>query len=111
MTENQPAKKWKFDFIGGSEGLSDTTEETEESFFPLTQAKVGDRVWITGLRNTQDIKPLLKMGLQPGNQLEVLPPTAGGSIVVSYQGNRIGLSSYIACHIMVTDNSTLMEDV
>lgn len=50
MTQEQPAKKWRFDFIGGSEEISDETEDLrEESFFPLSQAKIGDRVCIVGL--------------------------------------------------------------
>ncbi|WP_013322824.1 FeoA family protein [Gloeothece verrucosa] len=112
MTSEKRAKKWKFDFIGGSEGSLQVNDELgEDSFFPLTQAKAGDQVWITGLSNTQDIKPLLVLGLQPGNKLEILPPTSGGSIIVSCEGNRIGLSVEIARQIMVTDNSSLLEEI
>ncbi len=113
---------WDFTFFGETAANSDEEESeaqiapelwqselTMEQVFPLSTAKVGDRLWVVGFRGKGGISRLLSMGLTPGIELQVVSCTPGGSVMVNVAGNRIGLGAGMADKILVTDNSILSK--
>jgi ferrous iron transport protein A len=101
-------QSWAFTFIGGtSEIETEASESTIEQVFPLTETKVGDRVWIVGFSGEGGISRLLSLGLIPEAEVEVVSCMSGGSIVVKFQNNRLGLGAGMANRVMVTDNPVL----
>lgn len=116
----QQRQSW-FTFLGGSLDRSDISEAMVDSqafshteaphSFPLSQAQVGDRVWIVGLNTGPEGRQrLISMGLNRGTELEVVNQTAGGSIMVAVANARLGLGADIADKIYVR-RSAIQSDV
>lgn len=120
---NRPRKShknrhgWEFTFIEETLDIeSETSESVElapefsesnsaiEQVFPLTTTQVGDRVWIVGFSGKGGISRLLSLGLIPGAEVEVISCTPGGSVIVKFQNNRLGLGAGMANRVLVTDN-------
>ncbi|MCU0535235.1 MAG: ferrous iron transport protein A [Hydrococcus sp. Prado102] len=100
-------QSWAFTFIGGTSEIETEASESIEQVFPLTETKIGDRVWIVGFSGEGGISRLLSLGLIPGAEVEVVSSMSGGSIVVKFQNNRLGLGAGMANRVMVTDNPVL----
>ena len=116
---NRKGPGWGFTFLGGSEDagqeLKDLAKLEEESgdglSFSLSEARVGDRLWIVGFRDRGDKGRLLAMGLHPGKEIEVISTAPGGSVIVAIQNNRIGVDGGMAKKIMVSsDRSTTNKE-
>ena len=101
-----------FTFLGGSLEQPDIREAMADSqmlspaevstSFPLSQAHVGERVWIVGFTaGPEGRQRLISMGLNRGTELEVINQTAGGSIMVAVANTRLGLGVDIADKIYV----------
>ncbi|MGD1953079.1 MAG: ferrous iron transport protein A [Leptolyngbyaceae cyanobacterium] len=105
----QQRRSW-FTFLGGSleqpdsgEAMADdqTLSQPATSFL-LSQANVGDLVWIVGFTaGPEGRQRLISMGLNRGTELEVVNRTAGGSIMVAVANTRLGLGLDIADKIYV----------
>ncbi|MBE9171264.1 ferrous iron transport protein A [Pleurocapsales cyanobacterium LEGE 06147] len=117
-TEQRNGRGWRFTFFGEtSENPGEEENEvqiapeftqselTMEQVFPLSTAKISDRLWVVGFRGKGGISRLLSMGLTPGIELQVVSCTPGGSVMVNVGGNRIGLGAGMAEKILVIDNS------
>ncbi len=115
---NRRGPGWGFTFFGGSDlgaqELKDLAEVDEESgdglSFPLSQAKVGDRLWIVGFTGRGDKGRLLGMGLHPGKEIEVISKAPGGSVIVAVENNRIGVDGGMASKIMVSSDRSLAQN-
>lgn len=97
-------RSW-FTFLGGSlehlDGQPLSRTEAVNSF-PLSQANVGDLVWIVEfMAEPEERQRLISMGLNRGTELEVVNQTAGGSIMVAVANTRLGLGLDIANNIYV----------
>ena len=104
-------RSW-FTFLGGSLEQPDLGEvmaddqilsqaEAATSFL-LSQANVGDLVWIVGFKaGPEGRQRLISMGLNRGIELEVVNRTTGGSIMVAVANTRLGLGLDIADKIYV----------
>jgi ferrous iron transport protein A len=74
----------------------------QRSIMALTQAQVGDRVWIAGYESKDGVNRLLGMGLAPGMGIQVLQNLAG-NLVVGVGDSRIGIDGGMAKRILVSD--------
>lgn len=100
------SQQWQFTFVGGT-GIEAMSASGNPQEMPLSQAKPGDRVWITAIRST-DIS-MLSLGVVTGAELEVISCTAGGSVIVSCQGYCLGFGAMTARQILVTNNPSFSE--
>jgi len=115
---NRRGPGWGFSFFGGSDKtaseLKDLAELDEDSgdglSFPLSKAKVGDRLWIVGYRDRGDKGRLLSMGLNPGKEIEVISKAPGGSVIVAMQNNRIGVDGGMANKIMTSSDRSFAQN-
>ncbi|MEM1252730.1 MAG: FeoA family protein [Cyanobacteria bacterium P01_H01_bin.21] len=105
----QQRRSW-FTFLGGSLEQTDIGEADDQTLshteattsFLLSQANVGDLVWIVGFAaGPEGRQRLISMGLNRGTELEVVNRTAGGSIMVAVANTRLGLGLDIADKIYV----------
>jgi len=71
--------------------------------FPLSTMQVGDRLRIVSLNCGEANNRLMGMGLIPGAVLQVISCTAGGSIMVALDDQRLGLGAEMARQIQVMD--------
>lgn len=118
--QNQKRKGpgWGFTFFGGSgkagqelKNLAELDEESGDGLsFPLSKAKVGDRLWIVGYRDRGDKGRLLAMGLNPGKEIEVISKAPGSSVIVAMQNNRIGVDGGMANKIMVSSDRSFAQN-
>ena len=114
---NQKGPGWGFTFFGGSDtaGLElKDLAQLDEDFgdglsFPLSKAKIGDRLWIVGSKGG-DKGRLLGMGLNPGKEIEVISKAPGGSVIVAIENNRIGVDGGMANKIMVSSDRSLAQN-
>lgn len=81
--------------------------EAERGFstqvFPLSTMQVGDRLRIVSLNCGDANNRLMGMGLMPGAVLQIISCTAGGSVMVALQDQRLGLGAEMARKIQVID--------
>jgi ferrous iron transport protein A len=114
--QRKQLRGWGFTFLGETsktlqeeENLaaishqSIASESVSQASFPLTMANVGDRVVIVEIKGTGDTSHFLALGLTPGTELTIVSRISGGSTIVTFQGNRIGLGAKMAHEILVTD--------
>jgi len=77
----------------------------------ISEATAGDRVQITELQCGEGNSRLIAMGLMPGTEVEIVSRTPSGSVIVSINDDRIGLSSQMASQIYVTLSRLVIEEV
>jgi ferrous iron transport protein A len=86
---NQTPQGWGFTFVGGgcdrrdSPGRQDKSRKN--SMFSLSQATVGDRLWVVDLPAGLEPK-----GLRLGDEVSILSCTDSGSVVLSVNGQQLG---------------------
>jgi ferrous iron transport protein A len=90
-----------FDFKGETNNVS--TTELSNSAYPLSQARIGQAVWIVGFGQKGGVKRLLGMGLAPGMKLMVISSQPSGSVIVALENQRIGLGAEMAQKILVRE--------
>lgn len=118
--QNQTRKgpKWGFTFFGGSDeggqklkNLAKLDEESGDGLsFPLSKAKVSDRLWIVVSREREDQGHLLGMGLNPGKEIEVISKAPGGSVIVAIQNKCIGVDGRMASKIMTSSDRSFAQN-
>lgn len=116
QNRQQRYREWGFTFFGGTPATAweqqDSTEVARQSVdndsgvvvpFPLALSKVGDRLWIVGIRGKEVTNRLLALRLTPGTELTIVSRAPGGSVIVAFQDKRIGLGAGMAENILVRD--------
>ncbi|MGB6301764.1 MAG: FeoA family protein [Rivularia sp. (in: cyanobacteria)] len=87
----------------GNNPLIETENHHQKrSIMPLSKARVGSRVWITGYESKDGINRLVGMGLAPGMTIEVVQNLAG-NLLVAVGETRIGIDGGMAKRILVSD--------
>lgn len=103
-------------FIGGhdhleADSIHPTNRRTAASGagqFPLPMAVVGDRLWIVQIQGGHRIvRRLMDLGLTQGSEITIVSRTESGSMIVGFQGCRIGLGAGIAHRIIAS--TTLLD--
>lgn len=101
----------KITFIGGREdGAEDLAHDSEQRNspktarkFPLAMAAMGDRLWIVQIQGGHRmIRRLMDLGLTQGSEITIVSRTESGSMIVGFQGCRIGLGAGIAHRVIVS---------
>jgi len=70
---------------------------------PLAMAQVGDRLWIVQIQGGATLTRRLRdMGLNPGCEIAIVSRTESGSVVVGFQGCRLGLGAGMAHRVLVS---------
>ena len=84
-------------------GIAEPTHDATSGrlTFPLSSAKLGDRLKITALTSHDATARLLGMGFIPGASLEVVSMSTPGVVVVALQHQRLGLGAEMAQCIQV----------
>lgn len=100
---------WEFSFLGES-GEVDSSIDPSDALpspdsFTLSEANVGDRLWIVGLTRQSGFKRLQGMGLIPGVELRVLSRLSSGSVVLAVRDDRLGLDAGMAGKIFVSKSN------
>ncbi len=117
QNRKQRHSEWGFTFCGETPKTRWEEDDTREIAcqaadtkseavvpFPFALSKVGDRVRIVAIRGkSSTCRFVCSRGLTLGNELAIVSRIPGGSIIVAFQGNRIGLGAGIAHKILVTD--------
>ena len=84
----------------GSEKSSE--DLSSKSALPLALASEGERLRIVSLRGGRGFhEKLVSMGLNVGDEIEVIQRRAGGTVVIARGGNRYGLGGGMAQKILV----------
>ena len=79
-----------------SEGLS------SRSALPLALASEGERLRIVSLRGGRGFhEKLVSMGLNVGDEIEVIQRRAGGTVLIAKEGTRYGMGGGMAQKILV----------
>lgn len=73
----------------------------QSSFQVLSEAQVGDRLWIAGYQSKDGTNRLIGMGLAPGMEIQVLQNLAGNWLV-GIGESRIGIDGALARQIRVS---------
>jgi len=103
-------------FIGGREQEEeDSTRQPDRrnspktaGRFPLAMAAMGDRLWIIEIQGGHRmIRRLMDLGLTQGSEITIVSRTESGSMIVGFQGCRIGLGAGIAHRVIVS--TTLLD--
>ncbi|MBE9110936.1 ferrous iron transport protein A, partial [Nodosilinea sp. LEGE 07298] len=99
-------------FVGGTADLGDpptpghTFAESagaEAALLPLTMLAIGDRVWVCTIKGGHRmVRRLMDVGIVQGSEMTVVSRTDSGSVIVGFQGCRIGLGAGMAHRILVT---------
>ncbi|MBE9141453.1 ferrous iron transport protein A [Nodosilinea sp. LEGE 07088] len=99
-------------FVGGTADLSDPpvpdSDFTQspnfgETLLPLTMMTIGDLVWIVNIKGGHRmIRRLTDLGLTQGSEITIVSRIESGSMIIGFQGCRIGLGAGIAHRILVT---------
>ncbi|MGK7942854.1 MAG: ferrous iron transport protein A [Microcystaceae cyanobacterium] len=99
-------QNWRFSFFSESEDAQSPVEPTEpsNSSYSLSQATIGESIWVVGFQGKGGMNRLLGMGLTPGVELQVVSSQPSGSVLVAIQDNRIGIGAGMAHKIMVSDH-------
>ncbi|AMW29164.1 MULTISPECIES: ferrous iron transport protein A [Arthrospira] len=107
-----------FTYLKDNTGHDRTISESPESLvvvgkpstpgaFALSEAKVGDRLYIVALNCAGGNTRLMGMGLMPGVELNVISSTTSGSVIIALGDHRLGLGADMAENIQVaTENLT-----
>lgn len=80
----------------------DPNRRPERAIMTLAKAPVGEKAWVAGYENRENINRLAGIGLAPGMGIKVLQNLAG-NIVVGIGESRIGVDSGMAKQILVSD--------
>mgnify|MGYP005845252555 CR=1 FL=1 len=82
-------QSWGFTFVGGGsdrpDGPKQQNRSRKDSVFALSQASVGDRLWVVDLPPGPEPK-----GLRLGDEVTILSCTESGSVVLSVKGQQLG---------------------
>ncbi len=97
-------------FVGGAVDVDDAPEPAAivppgagEKLLPLAMMTLGDRVWIVEIKGGHTIvRRLTDLGLSQGCEITIVSRTESGSVIVGFQGCRIGLGAGIAHRVIVT---------
>jgi ferrous iron transport protein A len=73
----------------------------DDDVFPLSDTQIGDVLCIIQLQLKSSVKYLLKIGIFPGAELQVVSRSNTGSIIVTLQGKSVGLGADMAASILV----------
>ena len=107
---------WGFIFLGESsnhlghtEDIAEELQELSESelvasaSFPLTKANIGDGLQIVRFTDKGSSRHFLTLGLRIGTELTLINRAPSGSVIVTFQDNRIGLGASMAEKIWVSN--------
>ncbi|MFH7243782.1 MAG: ferrous iron transport protein A [Spirulina sp.] len=99
-------------FVGGTADLGDPlapnhdfaqSPNSGEARLPLTMMAIGDRVWIVEIKGGHRmVRRLTDLGLTQGSEITIVSRTESGSVIVGFQGCRIGLGAGISHRVLVT---------
>ncbi|WP_017663212.1 FeoA family protein [Baaleninema simplex] len=102
-------KGWGFTFLGGSLDPN-RTERGEASLsassFSLSEAKVGDRLWVV-----ESIGGQRSHELHVGDELTVINLTKSGSAIVEVNGDRVGLCARRTQTTLVSREAKVVADL
>jgi len=106
------AQLWNVTFIGGTADLDEASAAHHEVAssptpkgvqLPLSMTTVGDRVWVVSIKGGHRMtRRLMDVGIVQGSQITVVSRTESGSVIVGFQGCRIGLGAGMAHRVLVT---------
>ncbi|MBO9998429.1 MAG: ferrous iron transport protein A [Cyanobacteria bacterium SID2] len=109
----RPRRGWKFTFLGDVNEENGSIEASSVPApldgFALSEASVGDRLWIVSLTRQCGFKRLHGMGLARGVELQVLSKMPSGSVVVAVRDERLGLNAGIASQTFVSKSKPKMS--
>ncbi|MGK7932205.1 MAG: ferrous iron transport protein A [Microcystaceae cyanobacterium] len=97
---------WRFSFFSETDDAQAPIEpeESPNSSYSLSQATIGQSIWLVGFQGKGGMNRLLGMGLTPGVELQVVSSQPSGSVLVAIQDNRIGIGAGMAHKILVSDH-------
>lgn len=95
---------WHFTYWGKTSAQPPQSEVVNSRFYPLSQAKAGDIVWLVEFQDAEEIPQLAEMGITPGISIEIVHTQPGGSILFKVNNKIMGLGAGIAREIVVSDN-------
>lgn len=114
--QRKQLRGWGFTFVGETSKTlpeeanlaaishqSIPSESVSQASFPLTMANIGDRVVIVEIKGTGDTSHFLALGLTLGTELTIVSRIPGGSAIVTFHGNRVGLGAKMAHEILVIE--------
>ena len=91
------SSKWE---ESGSERSSE--DLSSQSTFPLAMASEGERIRIISLKGGRGFhEKLVSMGLNVGDEIEVIQRRGGGTVLIAKEGIRYGLGGGMAQKILV----------
>lgn len=100
---------WNVTFISDSSYPQTIPPETimsstpKGSPLPLSMTAIGDRVWVVEIKGGHMmVRRLTDLGIVQGSEISVVSRTDNGSIIVGFQGCRIGLGAGMAHRVIVT---------
>ncbi|WP_017663214.1 FeoA family protein [Baaleninema simplex] len=100
---------WEFTFLGEVGDIDSSIDPSDAlaspGSFTLSEANVGDRLWVVGLARQCGFKRLQGMGLVPGVELRVLSRLSSGSVVLAVRDDRLGLDAGMARKIFVSKSN------
>ena len=114
LSEGSPKLKQlqKFTFVGGtSESDRNSVGESKLFAFPnsmlLSAAQINDWVTISEIDTDRDTCVYLhQLGFQAKTTVKIISHTKNGSVIVSVDGNQIGLGSEITRKVVVMKSSS-----
>ncbi len=99
-------------FIGGTADLGEPAIDHQEAVssptpagvqLPLAMTAIGDRVWVVQVKGGHRMtRRLMDVGIVQGSEVTVVSRTESGSVIVGFQGCRIGLGAGMAHRVLVT---------
>ncbi|MDB9312210.1 FeoA family protein [Spirulina sp. CS-785/01] len=106
--QNLHRKAWQFSYWGDTAEQDTSLNQMFEvnpsqGIYPLTKTQVGQKVWLVDFQGQNGKKRLAKMGLFPGQQLEIISSRSSGSMLVAVQEDRIGIGAGMADKILVSN--------
>ncbi|MBD2429099.1 FeoA family protein [Phormidium sp. FACHB-1136] len=99
-----------FTFIGGSADVDSVsspsraaTPSTRDALLPLPMMAIGDRAWIVEIKGGHRmVRRLTDLGLAQGSEITIVSRSESGSVIVGFQGCRIGIGAGIAHRVIVS---------
>ena len=105
-------QSWNVTFLGGTADLDEHPISPQEvatshtpggAQLPLAMTSVGDRVWVAQIRGGRRMqRRLMDVGIVQDSEITIISRTESGSVIVAFQGCRIGLGAGMAHRVMVT---------
>jgi ferrous iron transport protein A len=99
-------------FVGGNADIdersmfhrdSTMSSSTNSPKLPLSMTAVGDRVWIVEIKGGHRmVRRLTDVGIVQGSEVTIVSRTESGSVIVAFQGCRIGVGAGMAHRVLVT---------